>query len=204
MSDEQNSWTLVDSTRASMPGNLKVNPFIWIRFYPIWPLIWFLSLFLSSALTYFYHWLFLIPVIILTLINIFYWQRVTEHFLYGCVNPAVIISLNPVKFAVSTDLSKGTGEYPVIKIIEKNLSKVCGKKTKIGAVFPTIALYQKSDETLPYWDNFFPYPVDCATNNIEIIKNILHGFTEEDIAELKFGLTQIQKPYKCGLYFIKS
>lgn len=205
MNDEQDTWTLDDSARASNPGNIEVNLLRWIRHYPKWPIIWTTSLLGSIACAWFVHWSFWIPAVLLLALNWFYWQRVRDHFRHGCANPGIILSLDPTLIAVTTDLTKGFGDFPVVKIIEKSLPSVCGQLPQVGSRVPTVALYVPSpDENLPHWADFDPRPVDCATGDVAAMQAVMDTFTEEEWQELNERLRQVPRPYQCGLYHIEQ
>jgi len=204
MDQQQRSVTLDDSAQASNPGGLSVERIRWFSSYPAWPLIWLLSAALFLILALSAHWLFWIPVVLLVLMNWMYWKKVSEHFMYGCANPGIVVSLDPMLIAVATDLTKGDGEYPVVRIIRKELSSICGKPPQVGALVPTVALYYaSSNPDQSHWETFDPRPVDCATSDLSEAQRIANSFSKEDIEELKRWLSQVPKPYKPGLYPIQ-
>ncbi|MFY8073681.1 MAG: DUF3239 domain-containing protein [Pirellula sp.] len=204
MNEEQSTWTLDDSSRASNPGNLDVQYLRWFKSYPMWPLVWFSTLAIFTLLSIFLHWVFWIPAVLLLVMNLLYWRRVSDHFHHGCANPGVVLSLEPMLIAVATDLTMGDGQYPVIKIIEKKLASICGNPPKVGSIVPTVALYQpsmKPDQT--HWADFDPRPVDCATSDLGEIKRVIESFTPEDLKELHSWIQQVPRPYQPGLYPIE-
>ena len=202
--EHQNALTLDNSARASNPGNLRVNRLRWLRHYPRWPLIWFSSLAFFVVLAYSFHWSFWIFAVLLLLMNWLYWRRISDQFRYGCANPAMIVSLDPMLIAVSTDLTKGFGKYPVIKIIEKNLPTACGQLARLGSMLPAVALYHQSPDEMPHWSNFDPRPIDCATGDVEAMRRVMNTITEDDWNELRVGLKQVPQPFCCGLYHIAT
>lgn len=205
VSKDQKTWTLDDSARASNPGNFEVNPFRWVRHYPKWPLIWLCGLGSFVALAVLVHWSFWVFALLLLGMNWFYWQRVREHFRHGCANPAIIVSMEPTLIAVSTDLTKGRGQYPVIKIIEKELPAACGQFPQVGCRLAAVALYEVSaDDKLPHWEDFDPRPIDCATGDLDVVRAVTGTFAKEDWDELRVWLRQVPRPYRCGLYHIRD
>lgn len=197
--------TVDSSSAASNPGMVQVNYLHWFLNYPLWPIIWALSLVVFAVLTYMVHRGFGVPAFLLLLMNRFYWTRVREQFRYGCVNPGVVVSLRPLLIAVSTDLSKGVGEYPVVKIINKRLTSIAGQRPQIGTRVATVALYsQGTDSAKPHWIDFDPRPVDCATTNIAQITRVLHSIPAEEWQQLERWLPQVPKPYTPGLYMIQQ
>lgn len=203
MSDDQKTWTLVDTARASNPGDLKVNRWVWFRNYPRWPIIWLASAGVCAALAYLIHQCFLTLGALLLVMNWLYWRRVGEHFRYGCTCPAMIVSSDPMLIAVSTDLTKGLGQYPVIKIIEKPLRTACGQLPQVGRELPAIALYSLSGDELPHWRDFDPRPIDCASGDLEAIQRVMSTIAEVEWNELRTWLEQLPRPFRCGLYHVK-
>jgi hypothetical protein len=200
--EEQHTWTLDDSARASRPGNLRVNRWRWFRHYPKWPMIWFSSLAFFVVMACLVHGSFWIFATLLLAMNWLYWQRVSDHFRHGCANPAIILSLQPMRIAVSTDLTKGVGNYPVIKIIQKSLPTACGQQPRVGTLLATVSLYFPSSEEEPHWSDFDPRPIDCATGDLDAMQRVMSGMDANDWNELRNGLKQLPRPYRCGLYHV--
>ncbi len=204
MSKEQRPITLDDSAVASNPGNLEANLFRWFRHYPTWPLIWFGSSLLFVGLALVVHGAYWIIALPLLGMNFLYWQRIRDHFRYGDTIPAIILSLKPMLIAVSTDLSKGPGKYPAIKIIKKSLPTACGQVPQVGSRLPAIALYNASPDDVPHWSNFDPRPIDCATGSLDTMQTVMSTITEDEWSELMSRLEQVPRPYRCGLYRIRA
>jgi hypothetical protein len=197
------TWTLNDRASASNPGKLRVSRLRWLVHYPGWPTILATGLLLSIALAFRAHAAFSIPVALFVFLNSFYWVRVGEHFRYGCANPGVVVSLDPMLIAVSTDLTKGLGRFPVIKIVPKRLGRIAGESPKIGTRLATVALYMPSINNQPHWSDFDPRPADSVTANLSEIRRLISTFSEEDWRELYQGLQQVEKPYRPGLYRVQ-
>ena len=203
MSD-QTTWTLNDLALESNPDNLRVSPIRWVRHYPKWPLIWAGSFLLVAGLAHLVHWSLAIPAVVLLLINWFYWKRVRDHFRFGYADPAIIVAMDPMLIAVGTDLTLGVGHYPVIKIIEKSLSTAGGKTPRLGSMFAAVSLYSPSpNQDLPHWADFDPRPIDCATTDEVVIKEVMGAFPNEDWRELKSWLRQVPRPFRVGVYKIR-
>jgi len=188
-----------NNTSASNPGNVRLKPIVWVKHnlqrIAILTSVLLIAIFLTIA----YSWWFIVLLVVLLVINIFYWVRTKEHFAHGDSNGGVVASLDPVLIAVKTDLTKGYGAYPVVKIIEYKTSK----SVKVGDKIATVALYQASeDENLPHWIDFNPVPVSYATNNNKEIDRALASYTEDQWNELESGLEQVPKPLSPGLYRI--
>jgi hypothetical protein len=204
MLEQQNAVTLDNSARASNPGNLRVSRFRWFRYYPKWPMIWFSGLVFFVVLAFSIYWSFWVFAVPLFLMNLLYWRRISGHFQYGCSIPAMIVSLDPMLIAVSTNLTKGIGKYPAIKIIEKRLPTACGQLPRVGSMLPAVALYHQSPEDVPHWSDFDPRPIDCATGDVEAMRRVMNTIEEDDWNKLHVGLIQVPKPFRCGLYHVAT
>lgn len=191
------NFTVDNDSWASNPGNTNLNPLIWFThdFKNILGLTTLLGL--SVFLTIKISGWFSILGILLLAINIFYWLRKKEHFKNGDSNGGIIISTNPTLLAITTDLTKGFGEFPVIKIIPCSALK----NAKIGDKIATVSLYTASvNEELPHWIDFNPIPLFYATNNKEILKKAIESYNDEQWKNIQNRLIEIKKPYKPGLY----
>ncbi len=187
---------------ASHPGRTRVDVLRWFRSYPRWPAIWLLGLLGGAALGWFVHASLWAVAGLALLGNLLYWRKVRGHFQGGCANPSVVISEDPLRIAVSSDLSKGDGDFPVIKIIEKPLAGIAGQQPKVGLRLATVALYYDGVEDRPHWEDFDPRPLECATGDLSEIARVISSFDEEDWGELERHLAQVPQPYRTGLYRI--
>ena len=202
---EQSTWTMDDSARAGAPGNTKVSFLTWFKHYPKWPVIYGSLLFASLIGAVLLHWSVWILFAISLGLNWYYWQRVKEHFLHGNVTPAMIVNMDPMMYAVLTNLTKGPGDFRAIKIIQRNFDQILGKPPALGAMFPTVSLYQEAmDETLPHWESFDPRPVEFATSDAQSINRVLRQLEKSDWEELKLWLKRVPLPFKVGLYHVEK
>ncbi len=183
---EQHSLTLADDARASNPGGIQVSKWRWLFRYPAWPVGLVVGLVLTTWLGLRVHWTFWIVSGFLLLWIFFYWKRVQEHFLYGDTCLGLVVSSDPIRIAVLSDLSKGVGDYPVIKIIEE---KPSGRWPMVqeGMILPTVALYVASMEDWPHWETFNPVPV------APVCKDPLDAQRLED----RFGEAERERLRKC-------
>ncbi len=128
---------------------------------------------------------------------------IQDKFLYGCINPALVVSHSPYLVAVSTDLSLGGTSYPAIKILQQPLDKIKSGLPPINTRLATVALYFGS-YSRPHWDDFFPVVVDCVTNDKADIDRTIAKIDRETWTDLQDGLRQVKTPLTPGLYFINS
>ncbi|MES2616670.1 MAG: DUF3239 domain-containing protein [Bacteroidota bacterium] len=187
--------TIDNNTFASNPGNTKLNPFVWIRYNFLHVFLLTGSLLGFAWLSYDVLWWWLIGVFLSLAVNFFYWVRKKEQFRSGDSNAGLVVSVNPTLVAVTTDLTKGGGEYPVVKIIKYK------KSASIGDKIATVALYIPSDnEHDPHWEDFFPTPMDYATTNKADIQGALNSYDPQQWEDLQRRLKQVPFPYAVGLY----
>lgn len=141
---------------------------------------------------------------LLPLLNkiIFLIRRTKEHFIYGCVNPGIVVSYEPALVAVFTDLTTGKWPYPAIKILPQPLNCLKDGTPKVGTRLATIALYEGIKEH-EHWDDFYPVVINCVTRNFQDIKRVFLSIPEWEWQALEHGLRQINNSKKPGLYFLK-
>ncbi len=197
---------LIDSTQsaASNPAMLRVSYFRYVMAYPKWPVIFSVFLAGSIALSATVSWWFGILVAFFAWALHMHRQRVKSSFIAGCVNPAQVLSLTPPLVGVFTDLRKGPGEWPVIKVMPQPLHKTTSGLPVEGQRLPTVASYQSMFDELEHWDDFHPRLPDVASSDAEGLDRILASIPEDEWQEMEAGLAQIPKSPKPGLYRIYS
>lgn len=124
--------------------------------------------------------------------------RIREHFIYGCVNPAVVVSSQPPLVAVFTDLTTGKGSHHVIKILPQPLRWMKHGIPPVGTRLATVALY-KGNGQKGYWDDFHPVVINCVTGNTVDIERVFQSISHKEWEELEAGLGYLQTT-KPGLY----
>ena len=197
--NNEKTYTVDNNTFATNPGNVILNPLVWIKYNILTPLILTTSLIFSIWLTIsISFWFFIISGLFIG-INLFYWRRQKEHFRFGDSNGGIVVATNPTLIAVTTDLTKGFGEYPVVKIIRYKA------KGEIGDRIGTVALYSASDDDkMQHWIDFDPIPINYATNNIAEIDRAIKSYDTEQWKKIAERLLQVPKPYAVGLYKINE
>ena len=192
--------TLNDGAEASNPGLLRVNYLKYARSFPLMPAALTLGLLVCLVAAPFLDLAVSITVLIAAVIVYFlYWKRVGEHFWHGCVCPAVVVSDDPYRVAVSTDLTTGVGEYPVIKVLGQPLGEMTGGPPKPGTPLATVALYSGNVGS-DHWDDFEPKVINCVSTDQAAIERVLQGIPEDEWQALQHGLAQLSRPLKPGLY----
>jgi Protein of unknown function (DUF3239) len=185
-----------DSTRASNPGGVILKPLVWLRHHPLRLALLTGAVLGVLALSVFGAWwwlLLLLPLGYNTRQHLLKWQ---EYFRFGDSNGGLVVAVNPTLVAVATNFQKRYGRYPVLKIIPYR------KPARLGDRIATVAVYAASNEQLPYWRDFYPVPVDYATDDEATLAQALGSYGPEQWAETERRLQQLPQPYAPGLYKI--
>jgi DNA-directed RNA polymerase subunit RPC12/RpoP len=199
--EKQRSVTLDDQSTASLPGNVKVNPIQYVTHFPLWPILWAGSLVATGVAALLTMNIALIIIAFMLLAaNALYWYRVKEHFLHGCINPAVVVSTNPLLIAVSTDLTTGWKPWPVVKILPHPLRSIGGQPPQIGMRLSTVALYQSGGNDDSHWVDFHPKAVECVTTDEASIQYTMSQLDEDAWQDLHRKLMKVPRPFRAGLY----
>ena len=195
-------FTVNNDTAASTPGRLALNRLQWFRCYPKWPLIWGISLLTLVCLTAFHDVGWWVLAALVLLMNSLYWTRVREHFGSGDVCPAMVISVQPLLIAVGTDMTTGSGNYPVIKVISIPGASLPSRQRVVGTRLATVALYNGSlDE--PHWRDFYPRPAGAATTDAGMIDGMMARIPKELWKDFDFWYQQVPELVP-GLHFVKQ
>jgi len=194
-------YTLDNNTVASNPGKIIFKQSQWLKYNFKFSLIMAFLFFLSIYLSVKYSKFFFIMMVIIVIILEHYWLKLKEHYTADS-NAGLVISTNPNLVAVSTNLTKSDdGNFPVIKVIKYKVRK----NVKFGDKIATVSTYKRDlDDTLDHWVDFFPLPVNYATNDINEINNEINSYPKEQWDNLEKGLMEIEKPYKEGLYKVET
>lgn len=200
----QRTLTLDDSAVASDRAGLRVSPWRWSRRYPRWPLILGGSTVLNAA-ALFLSPFFLVALPITLVANLFYWVRVREHFQYGDANPGLVVSSSPLLIAVWTDLAKGEGSYPVLRVLREEPAKEWGTPPAVGTRVATVGLYDDGDaanEDPRRWGRFEPRPVELVASAAADAQRLLEGFSPERWERLERAIRELGRPRE-GLHRVE-
>ena len=201
MQQELDAMRRKSNSAASNPGLLRVNYLKWIRAFPKWVFIWH-GCCLACFLLLFVSWKALIPACMLLAAVGLYWQKVKTHFIAGCINPAMVLSINTPLVAVTTDLTKGDGDFDVIRILRQPLANMSTGLPKPGQLVATVSLYENLEEEQAHWSNFNPVIADIVTTDQRHIDRILNSIEDEDWDLLADGMQQVGDWRDEGLYRI--
>lgn len=126
--------------------------------------------------------------------------RIREQFLYGCVNPGIVVTSKPPLIAVFTDLTTGKAPHHAIKILPQPLQWMKNGVPPVGTRLATVALYEGNLHK-GYWDDFYPIVVDCVTGNQTDTQRVLQSIPDWEWEQLEAGLGYLRTT-KPGLYTI--
>ncbi len=189
------------SFQSSNPTNYSVNKLQWIKFYPTWSLTWFFGLLISGFVTFKFGGYNLIHTLFFLFANWFYWW-IQDRNMRGCdFNHGRVVAVNPTLIAVATNLSKGSGNFPIVRIIGTKLRKIEGKPLEVGDPIATFGGYQIHDTgEYPFFEDFDPKPVYLGYTNVKVLTARLSKVTQEQWNYLDSELSKIPKPYQEGIY----
>lgn len=209
-----------NSTRASLPGRIEVQPLLWLRCFALLQLVFSIPLILlvlGSLIVIFIGEtdkaaLPILPILVLIMMGrrlYMAFLRVSEKVNHGCLNPAVVVSVAPYLIAVYSDLTMNDRDhYPVIKILKQPLNRSpAGRALKVGDRLPTVAIYRwNPDRSRPYWSDFHPIAVPCVNSDPPVIAQAIKRLDLDEGGTLWYrlqaGLKLIPTPTVPGLYFL--
>ncbi|MFD2095444.1 DUF3239 domain-containing protein [Corallincola platygyrae] len=192
--------TLDNDTFASTPGMISFKPGVWFKHDRKKIISLVLFLLTSVLFGFFVTKIAFLFVPVACYMNWYYWIAASEHFTADS-NGGIVISKNPTLVAVSTNLAKFGGDYPVIKVIEYKPSKFVRVGDRIG----TIAVYEAHEDDdgesfINHWVDFEPIPIDYATDDRSEIRREIARYSDEQWEDIESGVSQLTKPYSPGLY----
>ena len=185
--------TLDNSTSASHPGQLEISDHKYEQYFgkPVRKFLWEKMWFLSKRLPF-------------TREDAFHYMQIKEQFLYGCINPGVILNPEKSLIAVLTNLAAAREEpYWVVKILPERLDLLPNTATlQAGQKLATVAIYSRTPESFEQglWNDFHPIVIDCLVENTAQCRDTLLSIDALEWDFLNLGLSQLSTPEKIGLY----
>lgn len=173
---------------ALNPGRARVNPLRWVSTNPGPFFKQIFGLLIGYFLTAKVHWLFFPILLGVIAWIVIYWFNVRTTFKIGAVLPGKVIHLNPDRIAVATDLSKGFGHFPVIKIVELNLLP---EDKELNKIIPTISGYNNNPHGYPFWSEFHPSPINHGITNKEKVASYMNTISDTEITDIDDRLQKI-------------
>ncbi len=138
--------------------------------------------------------------------NILHWLMIQEQFLYGCINPAMVVDIEKGLVAVFTDLSNTQGnQVPVVKVDQFYFGTVARSLWKDGCRLATVSVYESSekDHNANAWVNFEPLLVEGFARNTRDAKTAFNSIKPAAWKCLEEAIVQLPKPFVKGLYHVR-
>jgi hypothetical protein len=107
------------------------------------------------------------------------YRKFTNLLMSGDVCPAVVISENPGRVAVLTNLSATGGNSPVVRIFAERLSKLAGGPHRRGARLATVAFYLGPIDDAGNWKYFTPEVINKLVSSPADIQRVEDSIPEE-------------------------
>ncbi len=192
--------SMFDDSYATNPGGLGLNPFLRLRYRPLWPLVWLSLLTISVLLASKSHWGWWVAVGVFVVLNGLYWYVAWMHFAQGNVNEAILISVEPPLMAVAVDMSTNFTPHVGLKVISYPKKTLNGRPLKQGSRHACATLYSGESERGNHWEDCDPIPLECGTWNRARISAHIQKVTNDEWQELDERVKRLARPYKPGLY----
>jgi len=123
-----------------------------------------------------------------------------DNYHMGTLNASIVVTRNPTRIALITDLTMGLGEYPLIRICKVNLSK---KYNKINKRIPVSCGYQNVEDQ-NFWDYIKPNPLVYATTDENLIQQKINEIPSQDWIDLKRWIAANKSGFYEGYYPIRK
>lgn len=188
------------SARATNQANFKANAWTYIKNQKTRYLKLSLICLLLLLGSLFVSW----GIFILLFWVIFYQYFGTlaslDNYNLGTLNASVVITTQPTRIAVLTDVSMGFGKYPLVRVCKIALPK---KYSKLYQRIPTSCGYQNC-ESQKFWDYVVPNPIVLATNNEDAINKKLEEIPTQDWVDLNNWIKSNRENFYEGYYPIRN
>ena len=143
----------------------------------------------------------IVQAVVSILLVILYWKHVRAICWHGDLCPGKVVSVNPLRVAVYTDLTQYGKPFEVIKIIETPVMTFGFRKPEVGERVGCVAVYQASQEYAERWANFSPKPVLCLTFSRGKVERTVGRISDELWDELDRNLEMVEERAETiGLY----
>ena len=134
----------------------------------------------------------------------FRWHHLRERFMYGDINPAVIVDGQAGLVAAYTDLdTKVQKRFPVINIFVEKLNRLPSLPSD-GDTFAAVSLYGGDGYTkrTQRWHTFHPVVIDCVVRDQARCEFRKAMIPDAQWKALALGLSQIPDKTRPGIYDI--
>lgn len=168
-----------------------------------WGFIYRMTLikFLLIELTFLYMarhwgWFFYIPLgsyFIFKMLSLF---KDRDMFKSGDLCPGIVINESNMKIAVLTDLTRGIGKFPIIRIKKVKLPNQYRKK---GTMIPVAGGYQKTGN-YSHWNYFTPLPIPSGSYDDDLIAEKIKLIPTMEWVKLKTEIKKLNADPAEGYY----
>jgi len=209
------------SSMASSPGRMDLDPRQFLRFFaphflPAAKL--FAPLPIAALIA---AWWFPIPglvaAVLLVAFSTWYigrallriWRYTAGKFKHGCINPAVVVALEPCRVAVLTDLDRTSSRpWPVVKVLPVLLDQRICPGLAVGRRLATVSYYfagpaDADGQAAEHWADFMPDVVDCFVADRAAIERTIHSLAPKEWRDLATALDQSPDRTVVGLHRVR-
>ncbi|GEM_PF-3555033 len=185
--------------RASNPAGLPFHPWRYVRAYPKWFFIWHTLLAGSVAGTWFWWYLFPLPLLIGWL-TAMYWREAAKLFRGGCVAAGKVLSLKPPLVATLVDMRKQGEPVEVVHIGPAPLRRLATGCPEPDQPLVMVAAFFNRFMRGPHWSQCDPSPAAVISGNREKLQQLHDSIDPEDWDLLDQALARIPQPWQPGHY----
>lgn len=133
-----------------------------------------------------------------------HWRAIQRQFMWGCLNPAVVVDEEQSLIAVYTDLAnEGDRSVPVVKVLKEQLGLIRHERITNGSTLAAVATY-RGDFGTGRWEDFFPIVVDCIVDDPTACRQARDRIDGGDWASLENALAQLPHQLSEGLYEVEA
>jgi uncharacterized protein YegJ (DUF2314 family) len=200
---------MADQAFATNPANVKPDFFVVLRHeLTTLVVIAILGSIIFLPLGWFvWKWLWLG----LLLIPMGYWAvfyGTSRVMRLGACCPAKVLSIEPPRLAVFTDMSmQDDASHPAVVIKEFSAKNITGARLKVGDKLAVATFYEPGDEEFPEerWKRLsVVQPVRSATSNADDIRRTLQSIDQEEWEQLDAGMKQLSPPYEESIVYLEA
>jgi uncharacterized protein YegJ (DUF2314 family) len=201
--------TMTEETQATNPVNVKPEFISMLRgeLFTCLIIIALVSLIFVPLGWYVWNWLWLGLLLIPFGIWAVFYGTIRLMKMGACC-PAKVLSLDPPRLAVFSDMSmREDASHPAIIVKEFSPRKLSGPPVKVGDRLVVAAFYAPGDEKLPEerWKNLSVIqPVRSVTSNPEDLRRTMESIDADEWKSLDAGALRAQSPYDELVYFLEA
>ncbi len=123
-----------------------------------------------------------------------------DNYKMGTLNASIVITVNPTRIAVLTDVSMGIGKYPLVRVCRLNLPS---KYNQLNERIPSSCGYQNCEDQF-FWDFVMPNPIVYATHSEDAIKQKLTEIPTQDWVDLQNWIRSNRHNFIEGYYPVRN